>query len=101
VLLPHTGPGEAPQLGERIRLAVAERPFAASGPLPNVAVTVSVGVAYSASWPVDPDALLAAADKACYQAKTRGRNQVSTDAAWLEPGGAAPHPLEPPLATPE
>ena len=31
VLLPHTGPGEAPVLGERIRNAVAERPFAASG----------------------------------------------------------------------
>lgn len=81
VLMPHTGPGEAPQLGERIRIAVAERPFAATGARPNVTVTVSLGVAYSSSWPVDADALLAAADKACYQAKALGRNQVSTDAA--------------------
>ena len=29
ILMPHTGPGEGPALGERIRAAVAERPFAA------------------------------------------------------------------------
>jgi diguanylate cyclase (GGDEF)-like protein len=81
VLLPHTGPGEAPVLGERIRTAVAERPFAASGTRPEVAVTVSVGVAFSSTWPVDPDVLLAAADAACYRAKARGRNRVSTNAA--------------------
>jgi diguanylate cyclase (GGDEF)-like protein len=81
VLLPHTGPGEAPLLAERIRAAVAERPFAATEAVPAVAATVSVGVAYNASWPVQPDALLAAADAACYEAKARGRNQVRTDAA--------------------
>ena len=80
VLLPHTVPGEAPVLAERIRAAVAERPFAASESHPDVAVTVSVGVAGTSAWPVDPDALLASADAACYQAKARGRNQVSTDA---------------------
>ncbi len=79
VLLPHSEPGEAPVLGERIRAAVAERPFAASETHPEVAVTVSIGVAGSSSWPVDPDALLASADAACYQAKARGRNQVSSD----------------------
>lgn len=80
VLLPHTGPGEAPVLGERIRVAVAERAFAASEPPRQVAVTVSVGVSFSAAWPVDPDALLASADAACYAAKASGRNQVSTAA---------------------
>jgi len=80
VLLPHTGPGEAPVLGERIRVAVAERAFAASEPPRQVAVTVSVGVAFTAAWPVDPDALLASADAACYEAKAAGRNQVSTAA---------------------
>lgn len=79
VLLPHTVPGEAPVLAERIRSAVAERRFAASEAIPEVAVTVSVGVAGTTAWPVDPDALLASADAACYQAKARGRNQVSSD----------------------
>ena len=79
VLLPHTAPGEAHVLAERIRAAVAERSFAASETVPVVAVTVSVGVAGTSAWPVDPDALLASADAACYQAKARGRNQVSTD----------------------
>jgi len=77
VLMPHTRPGEARVLGERIRAAVAERPFAATEARPRVPVTVSVGVAFTSSWPVDPDALLASADAACYQAKERGRNQVS------------------------
>jgi len=81
VLMPHTDPGEARVLGERIRAAVAERPFAATEARPPVPVTVSVGVAGTTSWPVDPDALLASADAACYQAKARGRNQVSSDAA--------------------
>jgi diguanylate cyclase (GGDEF)-like protein len=81
VLLPHTVPGEAPVLAERIRAAVAERPFAASDAHPEVAVTVSVGVSGTSSWPVDPDALLKSADAACYQAKSRGRNQVSGDSS--------------------
>jgi len=78
VLMPHTVPGEAPVLGERIRAAVAERSFAASEAHPDVAATVSVGVAGTSAWPVDPDALLASADRACYQSKARGRNLVST-----------------------
>jgi diguanylate cyclase (GGDEF)-like protein len=80
VLMPHTGPGEARVLGERIRAAVAERPFPATEARPLVTVTVSVGVAGSSNWPIDPDALLASADAACYKAKARGRNQVSTAA---------------------
>jgi diguanylate cyclase (GGDEF)-like protein len=78
VLLPHSAPGEAPVLAERIRAAIAERSFAATDAHPDVAVTVSVGVAGTTAWPVDPDGLLASADAACYQAKARGRNQVST-----------------------
>ncbi len=76
ILLPHTAPAEAPVLAERIRAAVAERPFAAGEPQGQVAVTVSVGVAGSEQWPVDADALMARADAACYRAKERGRNRV-------------------------
>jgi diguanylate cyclase (GGDEF)-like protein len=79
ILMPHTGPGEGSALGERIRVAVAERPFAASDSHPEVAVTVSLGVAGTTSWPIDPDALLARADAACYRAKERGRNRVEAE----------------------
>ena len=81
ILMPHTGPGEAPALAERIRVAVAERPFVASDAHPAVAVTVSLGVAGTAAWPVDPDALLARADAACYRAKEGGRNRVESETA--------------------
>ena len=79
ILMPHTGPGEGPALGERIRAAVAERPFVASDSHPEVAVTVSLGVAGTAAWPIDPDALLARADAACYRAKEGGRNRVEAE----------------------
>jgi diguanylate cyclase len=86
ILLPHTGSAEAPALGERIRAAVAERPFDIH---PPVKVTVSVGVAGTAAWPVDPDALLARADAACYRAKERGRNRVEAE---MPPPPASPDP---------
>jgi diguanylate cyclase (GGDEF)-like protein len=81
ILLPHTGAVEAAALGERIRVAVAERPFAASETHPEVGVTVSVGVAGTGEGPADPDALLARADAACYRAKEAGRNQVEADSS--------------------
>ena len=81
ILLPHTEGGEAAALGERIRAAVAERPFAASESRPPVAVTVSVGVAGSGDGPAGPDALLARADAACYRAKEAGRNRVVAELA--------------------
>jgi diguanylate cyclase (GGDEF)-like protein len=80
ILLPHTGPGEAPALGERIRAAVAERPFVATGSHAAVSTTVSVGVVGTAAGPIDPDTLLARADAACYRAKEGGRNRVETEA---------------------
>jgi diguanylate cyclase len=83
ILMPHTGPGEGPALAERIRAAVEERPFAATASHSAVAVTVSLGVAGTAAWPADPDALLARADAACYRAKERGRNRVEAEGRSL------------------
>jgi len=86
ILLAHTGADDAPVLAERIRGAVAERPFLERELSRSVNVTVSVGTAGSASYPVDPDALLARADAACYRAKGAGRNRVEADApAALSP----------------
>jgi diguanylate cyclase (GGDEF)-like protein len=79
ILLPHTGVDEAAALGERIRAAVADRPFAAGDSHPTVAVTVSVGVAGTGEGRAHPDALLARADAACYRAKDAGRNRVEAE----------------------
>lgn len=79
ILLGHTRPTEARALAERIRAAVAERPFVGGDGHPTIAVTVSVGTAGTATYPVDPDMLLARADAACYRAKEAGRNRVEAE----------------------
>ena len=79
ILLPHTGPGEAPALAERIRAAVAGRPFVTNESHPAVSITVSVGVVGPVAGPIDADALLARADAACYRAKEAGRNRVEAE----------------------
>jgi diguanylate cyclase (GGDEF)-like protein len=89
ILLAHTGPAEAPALGERIRAAVASRPFQGADGQARVPVTVSVGVAGTATWPVDPDALIGRADAACYRAKEGGRDRVEAEPPVVPVGSAA------------
>ena len=67
---------EATALGERLRLKIAEIPFAtAAGPL---AITVSVGVATSEFEGYSAQTLLVSVDQALYRAKHGGRNRVET-----------------------
>ena len=44
-------------------------------------ISVSVGVAWSGSAGMEPNALVAAADAALYRAKANGRNRVEVDGA--------------------
>jgi diguanylate cyclase (GGDEF)-like protein len=81
VLLPHTEPDAATVLAERVRAAVEARPFLEDEAFRPVRVTVSVGTAGAADYPIDPDELLARADAACYRAKEAGRNRVEAAAA--------------------
>ncbi len=81
VLLAHTKPEDAPILAERIRAAVEARPFLEDEAFRPVRVTVSVGTAGAAEYPIEPDELLARADAACYRAKEAGRNRVEAAAA--------------------
>jgi diguanylate cyclase (GGDEF)-like protein len=83
VLLPHTRALDAYGIAERIRAHFAQTPLdvADSPGQGPVRVTVSIGVAaLGANWNIRTGGqltdLLAAADRALYQAKRAGRNQV-------------------------
>ncbi|WP_213998146.1 GGDEF domain-containing protein [Arsukibacterium sp.] len=72
VLLPDTGLSAASNIAERIRQQLATEPFA---PAAGMALTASIGVAcYQAGNNIEE--LIASVDRALYQAKAQGRNQV-------------------------
>jgi len=75
VLIPNAGSGSAQLLGERLRLAVEALHVPHPG-LPGQHVTVSVGAISQDGRDGSFDALLGAADRLLYQAKTAGRNRV-------------------------
>jgi len=74
VLLPGAGPEDLRQAGERIRRAVAETSVD-EGEL-RVRVTVSVGGSTYGDGADSPEALVAPADAALYEAKEAGRNRL-------------------------
>ncbi len=70
ILLPQTNLEEAKTIAERIREKIATTRF------PNRQVTVSVGVTGAASSRDTAEAIISAADKALFEAKRKGRNNV-------------------------
>lgn len=80
VLMPDTDILQAEAVAERVRQAVAERPFDVGGARP-LFVTVSVGVALNESGADTPESIIKRADVALYRAKREGRNRVVFDAA--------------------
>lgn len=72
VLLPETGADGASEVAERIRTRIAAEQFAGAAP----AVTVSVGVAQFPDHGGTPEEVIANADAALYEAKSKGRNRV-------------------------
>lgn len=65
----------AVELGERLRKEISERRYMYGGKI--IPVTISVGIALMPDTSMtQPAALLAAADKALYEAKRAGRNRV-------------------------
>ncbi len=84
ILLPDTDILGARNVAERIRLSIeAYRESVATGVL---RATVSIGIATSSADDASLDALIARADAAMYQAKTRGRNRT------VLLGASAPEP---------
>ena len=80
VLMPDTDPEQAEAVAERVRQAMAERPFEIGLARP-LSVTISIGVALNESLADTPESLLKRADVALYRAKREGRNRVIFDAA--------------------
>jgi diguanylate cyclase (GGDEF)-like protein len=78
ILLPHTGPVDAVEVAERLRVAVESMIFAYCDQ--PVAVTCSFGVAYLRDQV--PPTILELADEALYTAKHTGRNRVTR---WEDP----------------
>lgn len=98
VLLPETPAAGARMIAERLRAAVAAEPVPVAEGV-ALPITVSVGLAVFPSDAADDAALLAAADRALYAAKQRGRNRV-VEAAVVAAAGAAPaEKAEPPRLT--
>jgi diguanylate cyclase (GGDEF)-like protein len=75
IVLPGTGTAEAARIAERLRERTAAEVDVASP------VTVSIGVATYPRHGGDDEALLAAADRALYDAKLAGRDQVAVAAS--------------------
>lgn len=71
IILPHTQLPEATKVAERLRRMMENTPLEPVG-----VVTLSLGVAAWTPGREGADAVLKAADKALYQAKNRGRNQL-------------------------
>lgn len=70
ILLPQTNINEAYTIAERLRQKVATADF------PNRQVTISIGIAACSAEFCNARELMLAADKALYQAKNKGRNNV-------------------------
>lgn len=76
ILLPETDPNCCYSVAEKIRKACAKEPFSADSNLKTV--TVSIGIAAYHGQPLQKNSdLITFADKALYQAKENGRNQVA------------------------
>ena len=71
VLLPATDSDEALEVAERLRSAIADRPW------PHRPVTASLGVATSDPDTPDAAALVDHADRALYHSKQAGRNRCT------------------------
>ena len=90
IVLPQTGLAGAVELADRLRKAVEAEPVVVVGAAPGagadpIRVTISCGVACYPDGGLTREGLFAAADRALYEAKSAGRNQVKS--AGAKPSG--------------
>jgi putative nucleotidyltransferase with HDIG domain len=75
VVLPETGPEDAAQVAEKLRLLVQRHEFEVSPEL-TITVTISIGIAGGQGKTLHAESLVRDADNAMYSAKSLGRNQT-------------------------
>lgn len=71
--------GHVGVIAERVRQAIAGEPVTVAAVEGALAMTVSIGVAVASRSAVEPQAMLAAADRALYRAKAAGRDRVELE----------------------
>ena len=91
VVLPETGPDEAAQVAEKLRLLVQRHQFTVSPEL-TVNVTISIGIAGGQGPTLRAESLVRDADNAMYSAKSLGRDQTYV---FAEPNDDARVPSAP------
>lgn len=93
IILNNTQLNQALILGERLRKDAENVTFEFEGK--KIKLTISVGVANSAYFPrLNSEALITAADKSLYQAKSKGRNRVISSHGKLSSLSGGRNPLE-------
>ncbi len=80
VVMPETDLDRAASVANRVRLAIAEYPFAVGQGRGPINVTISAGVAGAAEG-LSPETLYRQADAGLYRSKQAGRNRVCAAAA--------------------
>lgn len=76
ILLPQTSLSEAGVIAERIRQTVAEKEYRYGKSQPLGTVTVSIGISTFAKNIDTAERVIAAADRALYNAKSQGKNRI-------------------------
>jgi len=76
IILPQTEAQEAFLIAERLRTDISKHRFAHEEILPTKALTVSMGLATFPTDGATPAEIIAASDKAMYQAKNKGKNNT-------------------------
>jgi diguanylate cyclase (GGDEF)-like protein len=76
IVLPQTSLSEAGVIAERMRQRVAEKEYAFGKRQPLGAVTISIGISTFAKHIDTGEKIIAAADRALYTAKARGKNRI-------------------------
>ena len=76
ILLPQTSLSEAGVIAERIRQTVSEREYRFGKSQPLGMVSVSIGISTFAKHIDTAESIIAAADRALYNAKSQGKNRI-------------------------